>query len=59
MIFKFKYNKLISLIEQNSLEEVKEKIVRKIFELTNWEMLVSNKYFCKEPQFSPECDRSA
>jgi hypothetical protein len=59
MIFKFKYNKLISLIEQNSLEEAKEKIVRKILELTNWKILVSNKYFCKEPQFSSKCDRFA
>jgi len=105
MIFKFKYNKLISLIEQNRLEEAyifaknllnknpvnpniyiilaeicfrknnlaeckdvllklillpnwyKEKIVRKILELTNWKMLVSNKYFCKEPQFSPDGEK--
>jgi|GEM_PF-6634166 mRNA-degrading endonuclease HigB of HigAB toxin-antitoxin module len=57
MIFKFKYNKLTSLIEQNSLEEAKEKIVRKILELTNWKMLVSNKYFCKKPQLSSKCDR--
>ncbi len=100
MIFKFKYNKLISLIEQNKLDDAyvfaknllnrnpvdpylytilaeicfkknnlsegkkillnllllpnwyKEKIVKKILEITNWKMLVSNKYFCKEPRFS-------
>lgn len=30
----------------------KDKIVREILDITNWKMLVSHKYFCKEPKFS-------
>lgn len=105
MIFKSKYDKIYSLIEQNRLDEAysltknllnknlldpniylilaeicfkknnfaeckeillkllllpnwyKEKIVRKILELTNWKMLVPNNYFCKEPQFSSDGEK--
>jgi len=35
----------------------KEKIVREILEITNWKMLCSNKYYCKEPKFSPNGEK--
>lgn len=30
----------------------KDEIVKEILEITNWKLLYSNKYFCKEPKFS-------
>lgn len=35
----------------------KKKIVKEILEITNWKMLISNRYFCKEPQFSSDGEK--
>ncbi|MFN3551301.1 MAG: TolB family protein [Endomicrobiia bacterium] len=35
----------------------KKNIVKEILEITNWKLLYSNKYFCKEPQFSSDGEK--
>ncbi|MCS7150831.1 MAG: hypothetical protein NZ928_00370 [Endomicrobia bacterium] len=34
-----------------------KKTVQEILEITNWKMLMPNKYFCKEPKFSNDGDK--
>jgi len=35
----------------------KEKIVKEILEITNWKMLCSNQYYCREPKFSADGEK--